>query len=105
MQRNLTQKNRYMVTTVDPHIKKEVGYFVHDQGMSDNVYFFVFFFVKFNALVLSKIQKAKLLKALAGREQVRGLILLIHAFARGGRICIHFPNTLAPRRLFLRGMT
>lgn len=35
---NLTAKGRRMVVIIDPHIKREVGYFVHDEA-TDNGYY------------------------------------------------------------------
>lgn len=35
---NLTAKGRRMVVIIDPHIKREVGYFVHDDA-TDNSYY------------------------------------------------------------------
>lgn len=38
MQANLTATNRKLVTIIDPHIKKETGYFVYDEALA-NGYF------------------------------------------------------------------
>lgn len=34
----MTGKGRKMVTIIDPHIKRESGYFVHEAALSDDLY-------------------------------------------------------------------
>jgi len=35
---NLTAKGRKMVTIIDPHIKRESGYFVHENALGEDLY-------------------------------------------------------------------
>jgi len=38
MQNDLAKRSRKMVTIIDPHIKSESGYYVHDQALSQDLY-------------------------------------------------------------------
>ena len=38
MIQNLTAKGRKMITIIDPHIKRESGYFVHEDCLREGLY-------------------------------------------------------------------
>jgi len=38
MQDDLAKRSRKMVTIIDPHIKSESGYYVHDQALAKDYY-------------------------------------------------------------------
>lgn len=38
MQQNLTSTGRKLVVIIDPHIKREAGYFLHEDALSNDYY-------------------------------------------------------------------